>query len=203
MITMPAPSDPGRDPVSRIGPASEPGEGALLEALLAGDRAAAERLVERTYALVFASLVRLCGNRDIAADLTQETYRKAWTSLAQFQRGSKFSTWLYRIAYNTYLNFVRRPAPVEPLEEHHASFARDRAPDAVDVLAEAQSSERLRRAVLGLPDPLRWVVTCHFWAEVSVPEIAALENVTQPAIRKRLKKAMTTLRRDLERGSAA
>jgi hypothetical protein len=50
----------------------------LLEELKRGSREAAERLVEATYARVYGSLVRLCGDPDQAADLTQETYRKAW-----------------------------------------------------------------------------------------------------------------------------
>lgn len=73
----------------------------LLDAIRAGNRGAAERIVERTYAGVFAALYRLSGNSDTAADLTQETYQKAWTALADFDGRSRLSTWLYRIAYTT------------------------------------------------------------------------------------------------------
>ena len=89
----------------------------LLAALGSGDRRAAEALVDRTYRQVFASLCRLTGgDDDLAADLTQETYRRAWKSLASFDRRAQFSTWLYRIAYNTFLNHLRRPRPL-PLPE--------------------------------------------------------------------------------------
>src|SRR3954470_23642422 len=76
----------------------------LLAALAAGDRAAAERLVERTYRGVYALLRRLCGDPDLAADLTQETYRKAWDALPGFDGRAQLSTWLARIAYNHFLN---------------------------------------------------------------------------------------------------
>src|SRR5947209_9295567 len=67
----------------------------LLEAIRAGDRAAAEEMVERTYSAVFASLFRLCGDSDRAADLTQETYQKAWAALPGFDGRSPLFTWLY------------------------------------------------------------------------------------------------------------
>ena len=56
----------------------------LLDAIRRGETAAAEELVERTYSAVFASLFRICGDQDLAADLTQETYQKAWIALPKF-----------------------------------------------------------------------------------------------------------------------
>jgi RNA polymerase sigma-70 factor, ECF subfamily len=103
----------GGEPVDR----SDGEEGRLLTALAAGDREAAERLVELTYRGVFALLRRLCGDHDLASDLTQETYRKAWDALSGFDARAKFSTWLCRIAYNTFLNHLRRPRRMVPLED--------------------------------------------------------------------------------------
>jgi len=88
----------------------------LLTAIRAGDAAAAEELVERTYSAVFASIYRLCGDRDLAADLTQETYQKAWGALSGFDGRSQLFTWLYRIAYTTFLNHIRRPRRMTSLD---------------------------------------------------------------------------------------
>jgi RNA polymerase sigma-70 factor (ECF subfamily) len=170
----------------------------LLDRLLDGDRGAAEALAERTYEMVFASLVKLSGDRELAADLTQETYRKAWSSLASFRRGAAFSTWLYRIAYNTFLNHVRRPALMQPLSEERAQASEDPEPDPEQTMGHTEISARLRRAVLGLPEELRLVVTARFWADVPVTEIARLEGITGPAVRKRLKRAMAHLKDHLE-----
>ena len=57
---------------------------------------------------------------------------------------------------------------------------------------------RLRRAVLDLPDPLRFVVTARFWGELAVREIAAEEGITEVAVRKRLKRVMASMRGVLE-----
>jgi RNA polymerase sigma-70 factor (ECF subfamily) len=172
-------------------------EGRLLSALAAGDREAAERLVERTYRGVFALLRRLCGDPDLASDLTQETYRKAWDALSGFDGRAQFSTWLCRIAYNTFLNHLRRPHRLVPLEEKHEATVADPAPAADETVGQMVAGDRLRRAVLTLPDDLRFTVTALFWGDLPVKEVARQEGVTTVAIRKRLKKALRLLERAL------
>src|SRR5512143_2825723 len=102
----------------------------LIAAIRGGDRTAAEEMVDRTYAAVFASLCRLCGDSELAADLTQETYQKAWAALPGFDGRSQLFTWLYRIAYTTFLNHIRRPRRVVPLEEPQMLQVRDDSPAA-------------------------------------------------------------------------
>jgi RNA polymerase sigma-70 factor (ECF subfamily) len=165
----------------------------LLAALRGGDRSAAEELVERTYSAVYASLYKLCGDADTASDLTQETYRKAWEALGGFDGRSQFFTWLYRIAYTTFLNSIRRPRRIVSLDEPDAPEMRDERPGADELLNGSEEAERLRTAVLGLPDDLRFTVTAHFWGGLAVKEIAEIENITSVAIRKRLHKAFAML----------
>jgi len=178
--------------------AEEGEEGRLLSALAAGDRSAAERLVEQTYKGVYALLCRLCGDLDLAADLTQETYRKAWDALPGFDRRSRFSTWLFRIAYTTFLNHLRRPRRLVPLEEKHEAAVPDPAPAADEVVGREAAGDRLRRAVLTLPEELRYTVTALFWGDLPVKEVARQAGITTVAIRKRLKKALRMLALSLE-----
>jgi len=173
-------------------------EGRLIAALAAGDRSAAEQLVERTYRGVFALLRRLCGDPDLAADLTQETYRKAWDALPGFDGRSQFSTWLFRIAYTTFLNHLRRPHRLVPLEEKHEAAVPDPAPSAEETVDLGLAGDRLRRAVLALPEELRFTVTALYWGDQPVKEVARQEGVTAVAIRKRLKRALRMLSLALE-----
>lgn len=173
-------------------------EGRLLAAIRGGDRTAAEELVERTYSAVYASLFRLCGEGDLAADLTQETYRKAWEALDGFDGRSQFFTWLYRIAYTTFLNHIRRPRRITSLEEAGAPDPRDESPAADEMLSDREEGERLRGAVMTLPEDLRFTVTAHFWGGLPVKEIARIENITSVAIRKRLRKAFSILESALD-----
>jgi len=171
----------------------------LLTAIRAGDRAAAEEIVERTYSAVYASLYRLCGDGDLASDLTQETYQKAWAALASFDGRSQLFTWLYRIAYTTFLNHVRRPRRMTSLDDDDAPEVRDSAPAIDDVISTREEGEQLRRAVLELPEDLRFTVTAHFWGGLTVKEIASIEEITTVAIRKRLHKAFSLLESSIEK----
>ena len=165
----------------------------LLDAIRAGDRSAAEELVDRTYSAVFASLFRLCSDSDLAADLTQETYKRAWAALSGFDGRSQLFTWLYRIAYTTFLNHIRRPRRVSSIDDDNVPEVRDESPSADEVIETNEESERLRAAVLRLPEELRFTVTAHFWGGLAVKEIARIEEITTVAIRKRLHKAFTLL----------
>jgi len=176
----------------------EASERKLLSRAKAGDRAAAEELVEQTYAIVYASLCRLTGgDGDLAADLTQDTYRKAWEALPGFDGRSKLSTWLYRIAYTTFLNHIRTPRKMVDIEDS-APALMDPTPGAEDSLSRKQEETALRDAVLALPEDLRFTVTAHFWAGVPIPEIARNLGISAVAIRKRLKKAFSILEATLE-----
>jgi RNA polymerase sigma-70 factor, ECF subfamily len=170
----------------------------LLDAIRAGDRTAAEELVERTYSAVFASVFRMCADSDLAADLTQETYQKAWAALPDFDGRSQLFTWLYRIAYTTFLNHIRRPRRTTSIDAEDVPEVRDDAPSADEVLSSNEEGEQLREAVLRLPDDLRFTVTAHFWGGLAVKEIARIEKITTVAIRKRLHKAFSMLEAILE-----
>lgn len=175
-----APAAPDRD------------ERALFRAIAAGDGEAASQLVEATYRGVYAQLCRLCGHDvELAADLTQETYRKAWAALPSFDGRARFATWLFRIAYNAFLNHARRPRCVVPLED--APLPAAEGTDTQLDVEQRQTAERVRNAVLALPQVLRLMVAAHYWGELPVREIARLEGISEPAVRKRLKKALREL----------
>jgi RNA polymerase sigma-70 factor, ECF subfamily len=167
----------------------------LLASLAAGDRSAAEALVDRTYGKIYGLLCHLSGDREVAADLTQETYRRAWQALAGFDGRSQLSTWLYRIATNVFLNHVRRPRPVIPLEDEHEATIAAPGVRQDDEVIEGELAELLRRAVVTLPEEQRFVVAAYYWGEAPVRDIARSEGVSEVAIRKRLRRALAALRR--------
>jgi RNA polymerase sigma-70 factor (ECF subfamily) len=80
----------------------------LLSAIRGGDRAAAEEMVERTYSAVFASLYRLCGDRELAADLCQDTFLSAFRALPRLDPAARLDAWLYTIALNHARGALRR-----------------------------------------------------------------------------------------------
>src|SRR6266480_3593064 len=78
-----------------------------------GDLSAASELVSLFYERIFAYFRRVCGNDQDAADLTQKTFFKVWTSLGSFRRRSAFSTWLHGIAHHVYVDC--RPVGAPPV----------------------------------------------------------------------------------------
>jgi RNA polymerase sigma factor (sigma-70 family) len=82
---------------------------------------------------------------------------------------------------------------MKSLNEEYARELPDAAPRADEVLGDAEGAEQLRDAVLKLPEDLRFTVTAHFWGGLEVKEIAAIEEITTVAIRKRLHKAFSLL----------
>ncbi len=168
-------------------PPDRPDETILWQALAAGDRGAAEQLVEATYERIYGALFRLCnGDEPLAADLTQETYRKAWASLSRFRGDCAFSSWLYRIAHTTFLSHVRRPR-LTLLEEPERLTAP--GPSAHRTAEDKETSLRLQRAILQLPEDLQFAVTARYWHETPVREIAALQGISEVGVRKRLQRA--------------
>lgn len=81
----------------------------VSRAALAGDDEAFGRLVERYQSPIRRMLLHLtAGDRELSNDLAQETFIRAWLKIDSFQAAARFSTWLYRIAYHTFCDHVRR-----------------------------------------------------------------------------------------------
>ena len=181
-----------------VGPGPAAADPGLWQRARDGDASAADRLARETYRKVYAWLFKLTGDEDLAADLTQETYRKAWRSLGGFRGGCAITSWLCRIAYTTFLNHIRRPRALVPLDEKHERALPDPGESPEDSLLAAIEGERLRQAVRALPEPLSFAVAARYWADLPTREIAALEEVSPVTIRKRLRKALARLAVALE-----
>lgn len=173
----------------------------LLVELRAGRPGAADRLAEATYERLYAACHRLTGRAEDAADLVQETYRKAWQALPGFRGDARFSTWLFRIAWTTHAKKLRRPRLVVPLEPEREAIEPAREPSPEAAAAAGERAARLRFALKTLPETLRFAVVARYWAELPVREIAAADGVTPMAVRKRLAKAFRLLAASLDAAS--
>src|SRR4029077_15795595 len=92
-----------------------------IQACQRGEREAFDRLVERYQRDVYRLCFRYVNNHHDANDMAQEGFLKAYRAIGKFRGDSAFSTWLYRIAVNTCLNFrAARKLPAEELSEHLA-----------------------------------------------------------------------------------
>jgi RNA polymerase sigma factor (sigma-70 family) len=132
------------------GTAAEPAE--LVAAAAGGDLKAFERLYRQFSPRVYGLCLRLTGQREAAEDCTQESFVAAWRALAGFERRSRFSTWLHRIAVHTVL--ARRRGL---RNEYEVAEPASGLPEVADPGGEAPPLD-LERAIARLPEGARHVL---------------------------------------------
>jgi len=174
----------------------------LVERCRSGDNAAFDALVKRYQRQVFALCYRTLGNRDEAADITQESFVKAYHALGTFHRNRSFLSWMCAIAGNTCIDALRRRArrPSQSLEEtveRAGDFdSGDESPE--QTVASEDFARRLRQAVLGLPERYRDVIAMFHFGQAGIREIARRLGKPEGTIKSDLHTARRMLREVLE-----
>lgn len=166
-----------------------------LEAIAAsqrGEREAFDGLVERYQRDVYRLCYRYVNNHHDANDMAQEVFLKAYRAIGRFRGDSAFSTWLYRIAVNTCLNFraARKPEALPLSDELPA-----RALRADEALARAERSGRVREAVTRLPEKQRATMILKVYHDLSHEEVAQILGTTVGTVKANLFHAMGNLRK--------
>lgn len=160
-----------------------------------GDQIAAQELLTIFYVDVYAYLRRLSGSNQDAEDLTQQTFLKVWSSLDTFAGRSKFSTWLYRIAYNTYIDWRRGhvdQARCQPDQWWHER--KDENPGPLANVAGRQLAERLYEAVDRLDEDKKHVVHLHYYQGLSIRQTAVVLGIATSTVKYRLREVFKVLR---------
>jgi len=126
----------------------------------AGDRSAFDYLVERHKDIVYAVAYRFARDPDLALDLSQDVFIRAYRGLKSFKGRSSFSTWLYRIAMNTCIDYTRkrsRSVDSQTVPEEVADYAGSETIDAAgprepdDVALSGELGEQIQKAIDALP----------------------------------------------------
>ena len=126
-----------------------------------------DRLIEQYQHRLLRYLICLAGNRDLAEDLFQETWIRVLERGHQFDGKREFSTWLYAVARNLTIDYMRRknPASLDALmdnEEHAAFEPADAGPAAWEVVQQREQAERINAALVGIPAEYREAVVLRF-----------------------------------------
>jgi RNA polymerase sigma-70 factor (ECF subfamily) len=156
------------------------------------DRAAWDQLIAREYGRIYNLHLRLTGDRETAADLTQESFVEAYRGADTFSGRGRREAWLYGIALNRYRNWRRRDGRGDPPEELPEEVP-DPAPTAEDLAALRERSDLVVGAVQRLPEMYQRTVALRYFAGLSTPEIAASEGVDEGTIRWRIHQALQKL----------
>ena len=180
-------------------------EGELVSRARAGDAAAFEQLMLASQDRVYTLCLRMTGNREDALDLAQEAFLNAWRGLPSFQGNSSFSTWVYRLASNACIDFLRKRKRRQQGESPH-SLDDEEAPlpepaDPRGSPEEELERRELRRAVerglQALPDHHRQVLVMRELSGMSYQEIGAVLDLDLGTVKSRIARARLALKKFL------
>ncbi len=169
---------------------------------MGGDSGAASELLRESYKPIFGYLCRLTGNRDDAADITQITFAKAWNSLNRFRRASSFSTWIHRIAYCNYIDWIRQSKPTLQVDDEWWRLIPATGPTPAQEACDIDERRRLYSAVERLPDEDRQAIHLHYYQGLSLLQTAEVMVIPQSTLKYRLRNAIDRLRKDLPNAAA-
>ncbi|MFN2455292.1 MAG: sigma-70 family RNA polymerase sigma factor [Pyrinomonadaceae bacterium] len=185
----------------------------LVARAVAGREDCFEELVRRYQRPIAAYVYRLTGNYDAALDLTQDVFIKVYNSLARYRSEYKFSTWIYKIAHNTAVDYLRRPDT-----RFQSGTARGSEVDESDIkpremrvacraLTPEQSSEKAERratiehVVRQLPEVYRELIVLRHSHDLNYDEIAEVTGLPLGTVKNRIFRAREIMRRQfLQKG---
>lgn len=167
----------------------------LVERARAGDLSAYDELVRRHQERIYATIYHMTSNHEDANDLAQEAFVKAFRSLPTFKGDASFFTWLYRIAVNKTINFLKARRNKVQLSLNDLEFNAEHDPDLVALISDktprreinlAELQEKLNEALQKLSEPHRLVVTLHDVQGLSHEEISRIAGCNVGTVRSRL-----------------
>ncbi len=160
-----------------------------------GDSAAYDDLIRRYQERIYATVYHMTSNHEDANDLTQEAFIKAYQALKTFKGDSSFYTWVYRIAVNKTINFLKARKNRWHMSLNDMDFNAENDPDLVALISDknprrdlaiSELQEKLNEAMQKLSDVHRMVVTLHDVQGVSHEEIAKIIGCNVGTVRSRL-----------------
>ncbi len=150
-------------------------------------------LVERYQNPVFHVILKIVHNEEDARELTQDVFVRSYESLCQYNPDYKFFSWIYRIAINQALLFVKRKKKSVPVEAIRNKAEPPTGPDE----DTTSRNESLNKSVNRLDKKYRSVILLKYYAGLSYPEIAVALNIPEKKVKSRLFDARQILRKEL------
>lgn len=173
----------------------------LVQATLALDDTAFAELLERYLSPVKGFLFQLTRDREVADDLTQETFLKAWKHIGRFDQKRSFKTWLFAIAHNTAKDFFkkRKEMTFTSLGGDEDDYFGEDIPDQHilpdEVLARADAAQELDRVLALVPVAYRTILLLYFREDLSLKEIATAIEEPYNTVKSRYFRAIKWLQK--------
>jgi RNA polymerase sigma-70 factor (ECF subfamily) len=173
----------------------EVSEESLVRRAKRGDLQSYDELIKRYQQRIYATIYHMTSNHEDANDLAQESFIKAFQALASFKGGSSFYTWLYRIAVNKTINFLKQRKNRTHMSLNDLDFNAEHDPDLMALISHktprrdaglTELQEKLNAALMKLSEPHRLVMVLHDVQGQSHEEIAKVMDCNIGTVRSRL-----------------
>lgn len=173
---------------------------AVIQLVLQGQQQAYATLVQRYQQYVYTLALRYAGRRELAEELAQDVFLKAYRFLADYKGTGKFSTWLYTIVHTTCLSYMRKEEKTTTLLTHEQllSVADLRTASSISRLEQKTQNQLLDAAIKQLPDADGQIITLFYMAEQSVEEIGTIMGLTTSNVKVKLFRARQKLKEIIE-----
>ena len=182
-------------------------EAVLLDRCKAGDKSAWDALIRRYEKSVYKFAYSLCRNHEEAGDIAGQVFLRLFQNLHTFRNEASFTSWLFRIVRNTYLDLCVRPAhrshlslDASPTNDGEPTAGRDimdPSPSPESLCMESETAQLLAKAIHHLPAYQRQVLRMYHTEGKSYEEIAEATGLSIGTVKSRLNRARTMLRERL------
>jgi RNA polymerase sigma-70 factor (ECF subfamily) len=157
-----------------------------------------DRLIEQYQHRLLRYLIYLSGNRELAEDLFQETWIRVLERGHQYDGRHEFSTWLYAVARNLTIDYLRKNNPVSldglmDDEEHVPFEPADTRPMAWEIVQQHEQAERIGAALVSIPAEYRETVMLRFQEGLALDEIATVTGAPLGTVKSRLYRGLNML----------
>ncbi|MBN1388033.1 MAG: RNA polymerase sigma factor [Bacteroidales bacterium] len=172
-----------------------------INLILSGNKEAFSSIVERHKDNVYNLALKICGNREDAEEVAQDSFIKVFRSLSSFKWKSGFATWLYRIVYNTSMTFVRKnKLDILRLEDFPVDSVDFIGGNVMEDEAEIEYMKiLLSYAMQKLDHDDRAIITMHYYLDMSHTEICSVTGISRSNIKVRLFRARKKIQETIEK----
>jgi len=172
-----------------------------LQQIMTGNVRAYAILVEKHKEMVFSIALKILHNREDAEEIAQDVFVKAYQSLANFKNEAKFSTWLYRIVYNTAISKVRKKKiELSPLDESTINnYSDDTSENQFLLSDDPDRFELLQKALQSLPEDENVIVSLFYQNDSSIEDISSVTGLTVANVKVKLHRIRKKLYTEMQR----
>ena len=163
----------------------------LINRILKGEPSAFSKVVENYKNLVFSLALQMLKNHEEAEEVAQDTFIKVYSSLKSFKGDSKFSTWIYRITYNTCLDRIKKNKRKHGEEEKNTITENQiyTTKNALQEMEQKERSEKIKACLQYLPAEDAALLTLFYFEEKNLNELEEIINQSVNTIKVRLHRA--------------